>query len=57
MRVFTTEESTMAPNASSFNNPLSLTLDVIGPKPGATRGQPVKSANVHHEDPHSQARI
>ena len=47
----------MAPNASSFNNPLSLTLDVIGPKPGATRGEPVESVKVLHEDPHSQAGI
>ena len=47
----------MAPNAASFNDPLALELDVVGPKPNATRAEPVESVKVLHEDAHSQAGI
>ncbi len=47
----------MAPNAASFNDPLALELDVVGPKPNATRGEPAESVKVLHEDAHSQAGI
>ena len=47
----------MAPNAPSFSDPLGLALDVIGPKPNATRGEPVESAKVLFEDAHSQSGV
>lgn len=47
----------MAQNATAFTDPLSLSLDVIGPKPNPTRGEPVESAAVLHEDAHSQAGV
>ena len=47
----------MPASAASFSDPLALELDVIGPKPNATRGEPVESAKVLHEDAHSQAGV
>ena len=47
----------MASSAHSFSDPLALELDVIGPKPNATRGEPVESAKVLFEDAHSQSGV
>jgi len=47
----------MAEKSIAFADPLSLVLDVDGPKPNATRGEPVESSKVLHADAHSQAGI
>ena len=40
----------MTPSAVHLTNPLDVPLAVIGPKPGATRGEPVESSAVLFED-------
>ncbi|MEY4225493.1 MAG: hypothetical protein RL190_250 [Actinomycetota bacterium] len=47
----------MAPNAPHFDDPLTLALDVIGPKPNATRGEPVESGKVLFADAHSESGV
>ena len=47
----------MAPNAPHFDDPLSLSLDVIGPKPNTTRGEPVESGKVLFADAHSESGV
>jgi uncharacterized cupin superfamily protein len=47
----------MAPSAPSFGDPLALELDVIGPKPNATRGEPVESARTLFADAHSESGV
>jgi uncharacterized cupin superfamily protein len=51
------KEDSMTPKSTSFNDPLSLELQVTGPKPNATRGAPVESSRVLHEDAHTQAGV
>jgi len=40
----------MTHNSIGFADPLGLELDVIGPKPNPTRGQPTESGKVLFED-------
>ena len=47
----------MTPKSSAFNDPASLELELNGPKPNATRGEPVESSKVLHEDAHSQSGV
>jgi uncharacterized cupin superfamily protein len=47
----------MTPNAPHFDDPLALALDVIGPKPNATRGEPVESGKVLFADAHSESGV
>ena len=47
----------MAHNSVGFSDPLTLELDVIGPKANPTRGEPVESAKVLFEDAHSQSGV
>ena len=47
----------MAHNSVGFSDPLSLELDVIGPKANPTRGEPVESGRVLFEDAHVEAGV
>lgn len=47
----------MAASARSFSEPLSLELDLVGPKANAVSGEPVESVKVLFEDQHSQSGV
>ena len=47
----------MAHNSVGFSDPLTLELDVIGPKANPTRGEPVESGKVLLADAHIEAGV
>ena len=47
----------MSHNSVSFSDPLTLTLDVVGPKPNPSRGEPVESVKVLFEDAQIEAGV
>lgn len=47
----------MSHNSVGFNDPLSLALDVIGPKANPSRGEPVESSKVLFEDAFVEAGV
>ena len=47
----------MAHNSTAFHNPLTLDLDLVGPKPTPTRGEPVESVKVLFEDAFIEAGV
>ena len=44
-------------NAVHLAELATVPLDVVGPKAGATRGEPIESVRVLFEDAHSEAGI
>ena len=47
----------MAHNSTAFNDPLTMELDVVGPKPNPTQGEPVESVKVLFEDAQIEAGV
>ena len=47
----------MSHNSVSISDPLTLTLDVVGPKPNPSRGEPVESVKVLFEDAQVEAGV
>lgn len=47
----------MAFNSTGFTDPLTLELDLIGPKANPSRGEPVESGRVLFEDAHIEAGV
>lgn len=47
----------MSHNSVSFSDPLTLTLDVVGPKANPSRGEPVESVKVLFEDAQIEAGV
>jgi uncharacterized cupin superfamily protein len=47
----------MAHNSIAFDDPLGMTLDPIGPKATALRGDPFESGKVLFEDPITEAGV
>lgn len=47
----------MALNSTAFNDPLTMALDPIGPKPNPSRGEPVESGKVLFQDAQIEAGV